>query len=197
MAGYHTSTEREPAGDGTPETAAATSMLNTVIAERYFEQVMRWLEAARSSRTSGGRRPRSATGSCTSPRGARGAQPPGARDTRTRTSIARSIPNCGRRDPAPGHLAAPGLPERIAGREALKWSPRCCAKACSGGTGTHRRSRCRRQDLRHRATARRRDPLHAGAAQMGYLTALEWLPSLLFGLPAGPGWTGEGGGGRR
>jgi len=27
--------------------------------------------------------------------------------------------------------------------------------------------------------------LHAGAAQMGYLTALEWLPSLLFGLPAG------------
>lgn len=27
--------------------------------------------------------------------------------------------------------------------------------------------------------------LHAGAAQMGYLTALEWLPSLLLGLPAG------------
>src|SRR5690242_2436717 len=27
--------------------------------------------------------------------------------------------------------------------------------------------------------------LHAGAAQMGYLTALEWLPSLLFGLLAG------------
>jgi MFS family permease len=27
--------------------------------------------------------------------------------------------------------------------------------------------------------------LHAGAAQMGYLTALEWLPSLLFGLPLG------------
>jgi MFS family permease len=27
--------------------------------------------------------------------------------------------------------------------------------------------------------------LHAGATQMGYLTALEWLPSLLFGLPAG------------
>ncbi len=27
--------------------------------------------------------------------------------------------------------------------------------------------------------------LHAGAAQMGYLTALEWLPSLLFGLPMG------------
>ncbi len=27
--------------------------------------------------------------------------------------------------------------------------------------------------------------LHAGAAQMGYLTALQWLPSLLFGLPAG------------
>jgi MFS family permease len=27
--------------------------------------------------------------------------------------------------------------------------------------------------------------LHVGAAQMGYLIALEWLPSLLFGLPAG------------
>lgn len=33
--------------------------------------------------------------------------------------------------------------------------------------------------------------LYAGAAQMGYLTALEWLPSLLFGLPAGaPTWAG-------
>ena len=38
--------------------------------------------------------------------------------------------------------------------------------------------------------------LHAGAAQMGYLTALEWLPSLLFGLPArGAGRTGAGGAG--
>lgn len=27
--------------------------------------------------------------------------------------------------------------------------------------------------------------LHAGAATMGYLTALEWLPSLLFGMHAG------------
>ena len=27
--------------------------------------------------------------------------------------------------------------------------------------------------------------LHVSAAQMGFLTALEWLPSLLFGLPAG------------
>jgi MFS family permease len=27
--------------------------------------------------------------------------------------------------------------------------------------------------------------LHVSVAQMGYLTALEWLPSLLFGLPAG------------
>ena len=27
--------------------------------------------------------------------------------------------------------------------------------------------------------------LHAGAAMMGYLTALEWLPSLLFGMHAG------------
>ena len=29
--------------------------------------------------------------------------------------------------------------------------------------------------------------LHAGAAEMGYLTALEWLPSLLFGLHAAAG----------
>jgi hypothetical protein len=36
-----TSWEAAPAN---PELAAATSMLNTVIAERYFEQVMRWLE---------------------------------------------------------------------------------------------------------------------------------------------------------
>src|SRR5215475_898389 len=27
--------------------------------------------------------------------------------------------------------------------------------------------------------------LHAGAAEMGYITALQWLPSLLFGLHAG------------
>src|SRR5215471_18659549 len=30
----------------TPETAAATGLLETVIAERYFEQLMRWLEAS-------------------------------------------------------------------------------------------------------------------------------------------------------
>ncbi len=38
--------------------------------------------------------------------------------------------------------------------------------------------------------------LHAGAAQMGYLTALEWLPSLLFGLPAGA-WVDQHGRRRR
>jgi hypothetical protein len=38
--------------------------------------------------------------------------------------------------------------------------------------------------------------LHAGPAQMGYLTALEWLPSLLFGLPAGA-WVDRRGGRRR
>jgi hypothetical protein len=37
--------------------------------------------------------------------------------------------------------------------------------------------------------------LHVGAAQMGYLVALEWLPSLLFGLPVGAWWTGAGGAG--
>src|ERR1700733_8404766 len=39
--------------------------------------------------------------------------------------------------------------------------------------------------------------LHAGAASMGYLTALQWLPSLLFALHAGA-WVdrrGERGGG--
>ena len=41
-----TSTAWDPAGGGTPETAAATGLLNTVIAEQYFEQLMRWLEAS-------------------------------------------------------------------------------------------------------------------------------------------------------
>ncbi len=40
-----TSTAWDPAGGGTPETAAATSLLNTVIAEQYFEQLMRWVKA--------------------------------------------------------------------------------------------------------------------------------------------------------
>ena len=39
--------------------------------------------------------------------------------------------------------------------------------------------------------------LHVGAASMGYLTALEWLPSLLFGLPAGAWVTGAGSAGGR
>jgi hypothetical protein len=39
------STSWEAAPDN-PELAAATSMLNTVIAERYFDQVMRWLESS-------------------------------------------------------------------------------------------------------------------------------------------------------
>ena len=41
-----TSTAWDPAGGGTPETAAATGLLNTIIAEGYFEQLMRWLEAS-------------------------------------------------------------------------------------------------------------------------------------------------------
>ncbi len=36
--------------------------------------------------------------------------------------------------------------------------------------------------------------LHASAPQMGYLTALQWLPSLLFGLHAGRSWTGRASG---
>jgi predicted transcriptional regulator len=41
-----TTTDWDATGDGTPETAAATSMLSAVIAEQYFEQLMRWLEAS-------------------------------------------------------------------------------------------------------------------------------------------------------
>ena len=41
-----TSTDWDATGDGTPETAAAASLLSTVIAEQYFEQLMRWLEAS-------------------------------------------------------------------------------------------------------------------------------------------------------
>jgi predicted ArsR family transcriptional regulator len=40
-----TSTAWDPAAD-TPELAAATGMVNTVLAEGYFEQLMRWLEAS-------------------------------------------------------------------------------------------------------------------------------------------------------
>jgi hypothetical protein len=39
-----TSTGWDAAGDGTPEGAAATGLLASVIAERYFEQLARWLE---------------------------------------------------------------------------------------------------------------------------------------------------------
>jgi Helix-turn-helix domain len=41
-----TSTAWDGTGGGSPETAAATGLLNTVIAEQYFEQLMRWLEAS-------------------------------------------------------------------------------------------------------------------------------------------------------
>ena len=41
-----TSTAWETTGDGTPEMAAATSLLSTVVADQYFEQLARWLEAS-------------------------------------------------------------------------------------------------------------------------------------------------------
>ena len=41
-----TSTAWDTTGDSTPEMAAATSLLSTVVAERYFEQLARWLEAS-------------------------------------------------------------------------------------------------------------------------------------------------------
>jgi predicted transcriptional regulator len=39
-------TDWDATGDGTPETAAAAGLLNSVIAEQYFEQLARWLEAS-------------------------------------------------------------------------------------------------------------------------------------------------------
>jgi DNA-binding transcriptional ArsR family regulator len=41
-----TSTVWDAPGDGTPETAAAAGLLSTVLAEQYFEQLTRWLEAS-------------------------------------------------------------------------------------------------------------------------------------------------------
>jgi hypothetical protein len=40
-----TSTDWDATGDGTPEAAAAASLLSRVLAEQYFEQLMRWLDA--------------------------------------------------------------------------------------------------------------------------------------------------------
>jgi predicted transcriptional regulator len=39
-------TDWDATGEGTPETAAAAGLLNSVIAEQYFEQLARWLEAS-------------------------------------------------------------------------------------------------------------------------------------------------------
>ena len=39
-------TDWEATADDTPETAAAAGLLSTVLAEQYFEQLMRWLEAS-------------------------------------------------------------------------------------------------------------------------------------------------------
>ena len=41
-----TSTAWDTTGDRTPEMAAAASLLSTVVAEQYFEQLARWLEAS-------------------------------------------------------------------------------------------------------------------------------------------------------
>jgi predicted ArsR family transcriptional regulator len=45
-----TSTDWAAVAD-TPELAAATGMLNTIVAETYFEQLMRWLEASHDEPT--------------------------------------------------------------------------------------------------------------------------------------------------
>jgi len=41
-----TSTAWDNTGDATPEAAAAAGLLSSVLAEQYFEQLMRWLEAS-------------------------------------------------------------------------------------------------------------------------------------------------------
>src|SRR5207302_8601104 len=41
-----TSTAWAATGDGTPETAAAASLLNTVATDPHFEQLVRWLDAS-------------------------------------------------------------------------------------------------------------------------------------------------------
>jgi Helix-turn-helix domain len=41
-----TSTDWDATGDGTPEGAAATGLLSSFVAEQYFEQLARWLEAS-------------------------------------------------------------------------------------------------------------------------------------------------------
>ena len=41
-----TSTDWDAIGDGTPEMAAAAGLLASAVAEQYFEQLMRWLEAS-------------------------------------------------------------------------------------------------------------------------------------------------------
>ena len=181
-----TSTAWDPAGGGTPEAAAATSLLNTVIAERYFEQLMRWLEARpeQAGRVAGGGPPRRPD-----PLGHRGRARPisaaGCLSWSMSTSSGRSSPNCGRRERArsPGYTwlsrttSGPGsadmvpalLRERVFRRY---WSASTISMFGDQISGIA---------LPLAAVL----VLHAGAAQMGYLTALEWLPSLLFGLPAG------------
>ena len=95
-----TSTAWDPTGGGTPETAAATGLLNTVIAERYFEQLMRWLEASPDE---------PAEWQEAAPLGDRilyvtaeelGDLAAGCASWSMSTSSARSGPNCGRRERA-------------------------------------------------------------------------------------------------
>ena len=102
---------------GTPETAAATGLLNTVIAEQYFEQLMRWLEASPDE---------PAEWQQAAPLGDRilyvTAEELEELSGRVRELVdeyfERQVkpelrpPGC-----APGHLAAPGLPERLPARK--------------------------------------------------------------------------------
>src|ERR1700753_4163935 len=95
------------------------------------------------------------------------------------------------------------------GRDVVTWFRRCCGTRSSGGTGARRRSRwsatrCARRGPRSAPgwcasrvawfggqVSAVAVPLtavlvlHAGPVGMGSLTALQWLPSLLFGLHAG------------
>ena len=82
------------------------------------------------------------------------------------------------------HLRFDGYESR--GGTAATWFRRCCGTGCSGDTGARRRCRC--SATRSRRSRSRSPPCWCctpGPYEMGYLTALEWLPSLLFGLHAG------------
>ena len=113
-----TTTSWDAIGD-TPEVAAAASMLNTAMAEQYFEQLMRWLEArpGEPGRVAGVvpvRRP----DPLRHRRGTGRTRPPGARSGR---GVLRAPGQTGAAAAgiASGQLPEPGLPQRLQGQEVV------------------------------------------------------------------------------